>query len=449
MVERKSHIVRIKGENRSGETVDGMNLDIRRTDVLPMQDTGDGQSRYLEVAWDDEYTGDPPEDEDRIERIIKLTDPENPPDDPDDPEEFFSVPVLDQFSVYDADQKIIVSFANKRVEDEGDETAREVRLKRITYAETDPAELEQPIDAADYVRVPDTEDKDQYIDQEVIETLPHVDSGQEYRHEFGIDDDDLMKSFSAPPENAENKPVRLDPMQSIVNVQWQKRLQIVFSWKSGGVDNDAPVTMYYQTLFGEPVRSGSVSAGTINDPIIPTVPDFDHEGPAFSLTDAQIATAESLGASPISAGGLAYAATVDALYAIKRNGGIKWSVDISGQVGRIPDNFNTDPAHNNFGTEANPETTELVRFQLVAVNGAAFVGFERLGFTQQVGEGLAVGITLLVVGYVGFDKDGSLIASELIDGPDISTSYTDVADVEHFFNSASGMDIQTGKFSSS
>lgn len=230
MAERKAHVVRLKGRQRGSSTpLDDVFIDMRRSDEIVLIDRGNGQKRSQLIKWDDGF-GDPPNDPDRRQTIIKVTDPQSPPDDPNDPDIYVPVPVVDQLSVYDADQKIILSFRNKRDEDRP--TTRQIRVTRVTHAETD-GDLGNPVDASSYRRQSDTEDKGQYVDAEVIENFSYQDADQRHNDAHAVDDDELLQLFSAP-SGEKKAPIRLDPFQNIVNVSWSPKIYVVVITNTSG-----------------------------------------------------------------------------------------------------------------------------------------------------------------------------------------------------------------------
>lgn len=214
--ERKHHIIRIKGKDRSGAELDDVYADVRRIDEITITDRGDGQKVTRVFAWEDGLRPEQP-DTPRETTTLKLTNPQSRPTDPDNPDIYIPIEVIDKIAVMDADQRIFYEFLNKV--DPDTPTTRKVTVKRITFAETDPEEIPEPIDAEEYERDQDTEDEGQYIDVEVINSYQFNDADQRVTTELD-QKDALLDQFEQSPDDEDVEPVRLDPLQQIVNIKW-------------------------------------------------------------------------------------------------------------------------------------------------------------------------------------------------------------------------------------
>lgn len=448
MPERKAHVIRIKGrEKGSDDELEDVWVDVRRVDEITIDDRGDGQVKVISLAWDDGYVDGATPDEERKTTELKLTDPENPPDDPDDPDIWIPLKVIDQATVTDSDQKIILVFNNEVMD--GQDTTRKVTARRVTFAETNVDPLDDPVNAEEYERDESTKDEDQYLDVEVISEYRYDDADQVVVTEFDTENDELINSFEETPGDRPQPPVRLDPFQDVVNVQWQVPLQVVFSWQSGvnePSDGTQPRVRFYKTVFRDSDRSGSDSGFSATP-----IPGFLTDVPRSSdtTTEQDEALEELFNLEPSYNGGAArmgskvyFAGTGPSnsnLYAIDREGKVTVLADISAYTTAIPDTM----------VEVHEASLSLVK--LVAVPGALFLTMQFSGNSPdytipsedpEIPPTIAHSV-LLAVSYVGFDLKGNLLIYEMITGPLITTS---VPSVPVVFTEAYSPNLDTGKF---
>jgi hypothetical protein len=230
---RKSHIKRIFGKRKStipggppDEDAPDVYVDMLRIDTMDTVEWPGAQENQINLQWKDA----PGEDGNPGRRMgnVRLIDPEET--NRDDPAVWIDLPVIERMTLvrHPGAQEQVTSFQPSSADPQADEleTARRVAIRRVTHAESNvDAQLDDSgylADEGDYTRKADTIDDTQYLDVEIIESYPSTlhqgPSPQEVL--VSLVNDDLKEMFSAPPGDAKRNPVRLDPFQNIVNVQW-------------------------------------------------------------------------------------------------------------------------------------------------------------------------------------------------------------------------------------
>lgn len=244
---RKTHIVRLWGENKRGERLDDMHADLERMDVIKsaMQLPPDRQWQGVQqkILWDDDPTKDnysPDGPASRLVDYIKLCDPET--QDVNDPEEFIKIPVIRGMKSQGGSgqgegfmDRFLTAVDNAQLQ-----SAREVEVRRTVHYDTniddaaqaaiddDPALKAYVVDSQDYARDDNSKDDSQYIEQEIPTYLKHKGNslvvqalgGQtKLLNQYLIDESEPATQKIAG-NNGINPPYRLDPFQNIVNVNF-------------------------------------------------------------------------------------------------------------------------------------------------------------------------------------------------------------------------------------
>jgi hypothetical protein len=239
---RKTHIIRILGTNKNGDVLPDIWLDIERIDeaktVFQSAETN-WQGSVRRLKWLDDPDSDNFEEDgpkSRKSRIIKVCSPDEP--DQSDPEEWIPVRVIDKMRSTIGDQGSVGSFNNSE-----STAARIVKQRRILHYDTsidddaqaafdaDPTRKVYVAPAERYSRKDGSKDDGQWIEHEVITFLKNRvnnqtmtgqggDEGKQTKllNQYLIDESEEAK-LEIVGNNNINPPWRLDPFQSIVNVQ--------------------------------------------------------------------------------------------------------------------------------------------------------------------------------------------------------------------------------------
>jgi len=469
---RKTHVIRILGTNKAGDILPDIWADVERIDeAKTVHETAETsfQGTVKRLKWSDDPDKDdynPDGTPSRKLTIVKVCSPDEP--DQSDPEQWIPIPVIDKRRSQIGDQGKVEKFINDRKT-----SARIVKQRRILHYDTniddkaqaafdaDPARKVFVVTGDQYTRDDSTKDDSQFLEHEVItfwksQETEDTGSGQggdqgkqvKLLNQYLIDESDPAK-LEIVGTDGFNPPWRLDPYQNIVNVQFSGQLLLV--WFSGGArlaSGDVPVTGYYRTLTGKE-RSGSFKS-TLSEP-----PNFTDSNISFKPTDAQKATADGLAPiqSRFMSGGTLFvsstpvASTMTTISAINKSGTITRTINATPYTGIVPPNFNTDP------TVPGPATDNNVPFvsqtNVVVVGGIVYLMFEIHGRSIPDPADEPHNFALLsAVGYVGIDKNDTVVKSDLISGPDLgSGGYTDDETVVHTFTAAGAGSLLLGRFS--
>jgi hypothetical protein len=241
---------------------------------------GGWQSVTWTISWnyqtDDGSDADTATNPGRKTHILKLYDPENPPDDPLDPETFIAVPVIDSMTVsgwaganlllnaqptaegnnnpqVDFGSGIVLTFVNNwdGTQDAVDKTSRKVKNVRVDNHDTSADDqltsddgTPRKVDSSQYQILDDGDqhvaNKDNYIETELINSfvqtarglsgsqaisfttdLQHaLDSQQGVLFNINFTNQTVEDAQGMNSTNDPIYPFRLDPFQTIVNVNW-------------------------------------------------------------------------------------------------------------------------------------------------------------------------------------------------------------------------------------
>lgn len=265
-VTRKTHVIRILGTNANGDVLQDIWLDIERIDIAKSAtNTGEvaGQGYQRLLKWnDDPANGDGTGNLARKTFIIKVCSPD---EDPTDPTEWVEVTVIQYMKSVHSGQ----GQQDKHLMDPDNDltSARVVEVRQISHWDTsiddaaqaafdaDPTLKVYVVQGSDYTLTDGTKDTSQYVNHEVISYLKHYNNNNENVDKFGvqqgqqvkllnqyiIDQSDVASATSAdvPGPNGFNPPWRLDPYQTIINVQFRKVFAYdMYVFGAGGSDGN-------------------------------------------------------------------------------------------------------------------------------------------------------------------------------------------------------------------
>lgn len=267
-VVRKAHVKRCIGRTRTSDGSDSFEdneeiwLDVYRIDELELNLRSDGQATLVTIKWQDADNSETDArdnnvyGENRELSIQKSTDPEEPPREGVaflDPDTYVPVSLIDKIIIKDATQEYVYKFRNLNVTQDGGNqripTTRNIEVLRIPHHETsrepelnDATSYRRIVDADSYQVRPESKDDGQYIDMEVIkdytftvrsdykdirgdtlinQSIANHLKNLEVYEALGLIASELQSSGIN--SNGEDViPARMDPFQSIVNVQWDK-----------------------------------------------------------------------------------------------------------------------------------------------------------------------------------------------------------------------------------
>lgn len=229
-MERLTHIKRIFGKRKAatpgGEPVDAPDIyaDMLRIDRMSVMEHPGAQEVVRSTKWKDKPDDPPGGNPTREMMTIRLIDPDDP--NPDDPSAWIDLPVIRRMTTmrHPGAQETITSFHPSSAAVEPDSTARRVSVKRVTFAETNAdATLDDTsyyADGSAYQRKADTVDTSQYLDVEVIESYPSTRHPGAQGVTVTMNNDLIKEMFADTPAGAPRGPVRLDPLQNLLNVCW-------------------------------------------------------------------------------------------------------------------------------------------------------------------------------------------------------------------------------------
>lgn len=246
---RKAHVRRFFAKTKGSDELNKDSyIDMMRLEEFPSTwRMGDTEVKTL-LKWRDEEVSDPeayvdPDPQSRETELLKITDPQNPPDNPDDPDEYIPVRLLKKIRIRENGQEVFYNFRNAADDKSDPPSKRKINKKRVKNAPTDDNDDElnkgNNVSIAQYRRDETQKDDSNYIDQEVMKSFPsfrnghnginsgstNASVGQRVDGYFNSTVYDVGGSFpqdDTPETNDDGtapKPVRLDPLQSIVNVQ--------------------------------------------------------------------------------------------------------------------------------------------------------------------------------------------------------------------------------------
>lgn len=246
---RKTHVVRILGTNKAGDVLDGMWLDVERIDefTIRTQKTEVSNRRQevrIRLKWRDnpkladyEPEGNAATKSKRMHKILKVSDPEA--GNFENPDEW--VPIRVSRILRFKDSSKIKQKHFKEAGQQGKQSGiRKVVPRRIIHYDTN---IDATADAVfakgakayvvkgeDYTRDGTSGDDGQYVEHDIILRLPRKDS--KYLQSSGRDqetnfrpknqyliDESKEAKLKDTGLNGINPPYRLDPFQTIINVQ--------------------------------------------------------------------------------------------------------------------------------------------------------------------------------------------------------------------------------------
>lgn len=245
--ERKTHIFRVIGKTEEGDDPDSW-LDLERFDEIEIKEGSgqDFQRTRVKLEWYSDSSGQEPNPA-RKTKTLKVIPPE---EDKENPSLWFEVEINSLIAVMDDDQLIKIRFDNSE-----ENTARKIKVRRVPHYDTPAIDEAYPdggiIPRAEYEKDRDTKDAQQYLDVEFIRrwnftgykesaiagaTERKFDHHQRWRIDYN--NDALIAQFDEPEtaygEGEINPPWRLDPLQNIINVQYETPPALLISLSSGG-----------------------------------------------------------------------------------------------------------------------------------------------------------------------------------------------------------------------
>lgn len=227
---RRTHVKRIFGMSSAGEDRD-VYIDVEYVDEMLTNIVSNGQMTKVTLSWDDT-------NQSRQVSTLLLTDPANPPIDPNNPDVWIPINIIDSLNFKDQEGRaVILTFDNSP-----ENIVRQSVGTRVMHWETNVDDLlndggivdTTPFDGGDggfmpnnsYSRVPGTVDESTYIDVEMCRsyrTEASTDNELDTDHQQAINTVEnryISGALGTIPDGTVAPPVRLDPLQNIVNVQW-------------------------------------------------------------------------------------------------------------------------------------------------------------------------------------------------------------------------------------
>lgn len=262
---RKTHVIRILGTNKDDDILPDMWADVERIDLAKSTTQTanvNWQGVVQRLKWQDDPDGgdyNPDGNAGRKTIIVKVCSPDEP--NQDDPEEWIPIPVIRGWRLRSSDQRGMQRLVNDEVID-----ARKVKARRIVHYDTnidDEATAAFDADSSRKVYVVpgdryeknlDTKDIDQYVEHEIIEYVKYksnppergstgTDQGRQAKllNQYLIDEsEDADLEVKGP--NGFNPPFRLDPFQTIVNVQLRPKADVYMLWQGAIVRDVGPTS---------------------------------------------------------------------------------------------------------------------------------------------------------------------------------------------------------------
>lgn len=259
---RETHISRIFGTNKKGERLDKMYADVERMDIaksatqVPPDNQWQGFVRKL--IWCDDPTKEdynPKGNKNRKTEVLKVCDPENTRD-VNDPDEWIPIRIILQVKSTSGNGTGHQDNFLNRVVNEELASGRKVELRRIVHYDTNidkkaqaaaddsPDLREYVVSSEVYTKNLRSKDKSQYIEQEIPLELKHMGNslkvnGQGRKtkllNEYLVEESEAA-TLKVRGDGDINPPYRLDPFQSIVNIQFGSSLAVLLGRAPTPVD---------------------------------------------------------------------------------------------------------------------------------------------------------------------------------------------------------------------